>query len=123
MEHVPVLPPAPNPAPKHPSEVCREDESCRSELCQQKSPGRGKIEADFAEEPREGVATIPGGSAESGRGAEGPWQGWFMVGFDLKGFFQAKQFSDPADKHWVGCFGKLRFGYFSSGHQTQLLPL
>lgn len=25
MERVPVLPPAPNPAPKHPSEVCRED--------------------------------------------------------------------------------------------------
>lgn len=120
MEHVPVLPPAPNAAPKHPKhppEVWREDGCCRAELCQQKTPG-------FAAEPREVVATIPGGIAEvCGRGAEGPWQCCFMAGFDLKGFFQPEQFWDSADKHWVGWFGKLRFVYFSSGHQTQLFSL
>lgn len=32
-------------------------------------------------------------------------QCWFMVGLDLKGFFQPQQFCDSADKHWArpGC--------------------
>lgn len=110
--------------PNIPLRLVEKMSSCRTELCQQKAPGRGKIEADFAAEPREVVATIPGGIAEvCGRGAEGPWQGWFKVGLDLKGFFQSKQFCGSADKHWLAWFGKLSFGDFSSGHQTQLFLL
>lgn len=97
---------------------------CKTELCQQKTPWSSEIEADFAVVPREVAATIPGGMAEvCERGAEGPWQCWFMIGLDFKDFFQPKQLCDSADKHWVGCFAKLSFGYFSSGHQTQFFCL